>query len=112
MKNEGACVIVGRCADYILRDNPNCMSVFIHAPFELRVERIAKKENLVKTVAESRVVKTDKKRANYYNFYTNQEWGDISNYELALDSSVLGPEGTADMILSFVKAREARQIKE
>lgn len=112
VKNEGACVIVGRCADYILRDNPNCMSVFIHAPFELRVERIAKKENLVKTVAESRVVKTDKKRANYYNFYTNQEWGDISNYELALDSSVLGPEGTADMILSFVKAREARQIKE
>ena len=104
---DGACVIVGRCADYILKDDPDLISVFIHAPTEVRVRRIAEKEGLTETKARERILKTDKKRANYYNFYTDRVWGDISNYEISLDSSRLGAEGTAEILLSYVKAKEA-----
>lgn len=103
---QGSCVIVGRCADYILRDNPDLISVFIHAPLEKRVERIAEKEKLTPQNAETRIVKTDKKRANYYNFYTNRTWGDITNYDIAVDSTVFGPHGTAELLLEYVKRVE------
>lgn len=106
VKEGKAAVIVGRCADYILKDEPNCASVFIHAPMKDRIKRISEKEGLDAAAAESRIIKTDKKRANYYNFYTNQVWGDVSNYELCLNSAILGKEKTAEMILSFVKERE------
>ncbi len=105
-EKEGSCVIVGRCADYILRNNPNCVSVFVYAPLEQRIERIKKKDGITADAAESKIVKTDKRRANYYNFYTNREWGDISNYELAISSYPLGSEKTAEMILDYVKYRE------
>ena len=105
-EKEGSCVIVGRCADYILRNNPNCVSVFVYAPLEQRIERIKKKDGISAEAAESKIVKTDKKRANYYNFYTNREWGNISNYELAISSHPLGSEKTAQMILDYVKYRE------
>ena len=108
---DGACVIVGRCADYILKDDPNLISVFIHAPTEVRVRRIAEKENISDTKARERILKTDKKRANYYNFYTDKVWGDISNYEISLDSSRLGPEGTAEILLKYVEAKEAARSK-
>ncbi len=105
---DGPCVIVGRCADYILRDYPDMVSVFIHSPLPKRVERIAAKESIAPQTAESRIVKTDKKRANYYNFYTNRTWGDITNYNIALDSSVFGVEGTAEMLLKYVEQFENR----
>lgn len=107
VSENGACVIVGRCADYILKDEPRCFKVFIRAPMKNRIERIMAKEGLSAAAAESRIIKTDKKRANYYNFYTNQEWGNIDNYDLCLNSAVLGKTATAEMILSFVKQREA-----
>ena len=106
VRQNGACVIVGRCADYILRDDPRCVSVFIHAPMAARIERICRKEELSPAQAESRIIKTDKKRANYYNFYTNREWGDIKNYDLCINASVLGKEKTAQFILDFIKERE------
>ncbi len=105
---QGSCVIVGRCADYILRDNPDLVSVFIHAPLEKRVERIAAKEGIDAQNAETRIIKTDKKRANYYNFYTNRTWGDITNYDISLDSSVFGATGTAQLLLSFIDKIEAK----
>ncbi|MBQ7700432.1 MAG: cytidylate kinase-like family protein [Clostridia bacterium] len=105
VKENGACVIVGRCADYILKDDPRCVSIFIHAPLKARVQRIMEKENLNAVSAESRIIKTDKKRANYYNFYTNREWGSINNYELCIDSSVLGKQKTAELILDYIKKR-------
>lgn len=108
-EKEGSCVIVGRCADYILRNNPDCVSVFIYAPMEQRIERIKKKDGIPADAAESKIVKTDKRRANYYNFYTNREWGNVSNYELAISSHPLGSEKTAKMILEYVKCRE--QVK-
>lgn len=107
VKNNGSCVIVGRCADYILKDDPRCLSVFIHAPLKARVQRIMEKENLNAISAESRIIKTDKKRANYYNFYTNREWGNIDNYELCVNSSVLGKQKTAELILEYIKMRES-----
>ncbi len=108
VKDNGSCVIVGRCADYILKDDPRCVSVFIHAPLKARVQRIMEKEGLSAVAAESRIIKTDKKRANYYNFYTNREWGDINNYELCINSAVLGKQKTAEMILEYVKKRTSK----
>lgn len=106
VKENGACVIVGRCADYILKDDPRLTSVFIHAPLKTRIARIMEKEGLNAAAAESRIIKTDKKRANYYNFYTNQDWGNIDNYDLCINSAILGKEKTAEMIFDFIKARE------
>lgn len=108
VKENGSCVIVGRCADYILKDDPRLASIFIHAPLKSRINRIMEKEGLNAVSAESRIIKTDKKRANYYNFYTNREWGDLNNYELCIDSTVLGKEKTAEFIFEFIKNREKK----
>ncbi len=105
-EKDGSCVIVGRCADYILRDNPNCVSVFIHAPLETRVERVAKKEGISLQAAETLITKTDKKRANYYNFYTNREWGCTNNYELSISSHPMGSDNVAQVLLEYIKRRE------
>ena len=107
VKENGSCVIVGRCADYILKDDPRCVSVFIHAPLKDRIKRIMEKENISAAAAESRIIKTDKKRANYYNFYTNREWGNIDNYELCINSAALGKQKTAELILEYIKKRES-----
>jgi len=108
VKENGSCVIVGRCADYILKDDPRCASFFIHAPMKNRIARIMEKENISAAQAEYRIIKTDKKRANYYNFYTNRDWGDINNYELCINSAVLGRDKTAEMIFEYIKTRENR----
>ena len=105
-EKDGSCVIVGRCADYILRDNPNCVSVFIHAPLETRVERVAKKEGISLQAAETLITKTDKKRANYYNFYTTREWGCTNNYELSISSHPMGSDNVAQVLLEYIKRRE------
>ncbi len=105
-EKDGSCVIVGRCADYILRDNPNCVSVFIHAPLEKRVERVAKKEGLSLQAAETLITRTDKKRANYYNFYTNREWGCTTNYDLSISSYPMGSDNVAQVLLEYIKRRE------
>jgi cytidylate kinase len=99
---------VGRCADYILKDDPRCASFFIHAPMKDRIARIMEKENLSAAQAESRIIKTDKKRANYYNFYTNRDWGDINNYELSINSAALGKKKTAEFIFEYIKKREKK----
>ncbi len=106
VRQNGSCVIVGRCADYILKDDPRCASFFIHAPMKDRIARIMEKENLSAAQAESRIIKTDKKRANYYNFYTNRDWGDIKNYELSINSAALGKKKTAEFIFEYIKKRE------
>ncbi len=106
VRQNGSCVIVGRCADYILKDDPRCASFFIHAPMKDRIARIMEKENLSAAQAESRIIKTDKKRANYYNFYTNRDWGDINNYELSINSAALGKKKTAEFIFEYIKKRE------
>ena len=105
LANEGPCILVGRCADYALDSYDNCLSVFIHADLDARIRRIARMYDLTEAKAKDMIVKTDKKRATYYNYYTNKKWGAAESYELCLDSSKLGITGTTEAILSFLNLR-------
>ncbi|MBR6727326.1 MAG: cytidylate kinase-like family protein [Clostridia bacterium] len=96
-------IFIGRCADYILRNHPHRLSFFIYSDFEARVHRIAKRHEISNKEAEALINKTDKKRINYYNFYTGKKWGKFENYHMSLDSSLLGVEGTAQMIAQLIK---------
>jgi cytidylate kinase len=96
-------IFIGRCADYILRNHPHRLSFFIYSDFESRVNRIAKRHDISAKEAEALINKTDKKRISYYNFYTGKKWGKFENYHMSLDSSLLGVEGTAQMIAQLIK---------
>ena len=102
----GSCVIIGRCADYILRDNPNLISVFIHAPLDARVYRAIHTSEIDPDRAEDICIKNDKTRANYSNYYSDQKWGMCRTYDLSLDSSRLGIDGCVEEILLFTKLYE------
>jgi len=99
---EGA-IIVGRCADHVLRDRDDLVCVFLSADFDTRVKTIMKRHELSDTSAKDLIIKTDKRRANYYNYYTGQKWGKLENFDLAVDSARLGIETTADMLYEYVK---------
>lgn len=101
--DEHSCVIVGRCADYILRDNKRCINIFIHADLEKRVKIVMERQSIPEQEARELVRKMDKTRPNYYNFYSDKEWGVASSYHLSVDSSLLGVDGTVDFIEQFVK---------
>ena len=104
LAEKESCVMVGRCADYILRDNPNCLSFFIHCKDEeRRVKNIIERQQITEDKARELITKSDKSRAAYYNYYTNKIWGHASSYNFSIDSSVLGIEGTVDFILRLVK---------
>lgn len=110
--NQGPCVLVGRCADYALESYDNRVSVFIHADLSARIKRIARIYDLSDAKAKDLILKTDKKRASYYNYYSNKKWADAESYDLCLDSSKLGVRGTADAILSYVEIKNnAKEIK-
>lgn len=96
-----SCVFVGRCADYILREHPRCVSVFVTACEADRIERLCRQHGCTQTEARARMVRTDARRADYYNYYSSRTWGAASTYHLCVDSSVLGVEGTADFVLQF-----------
>ena len=97
------CVIVGRCADYILKDFDGVFNVFIHADMEFRKERIVKLYGESENKPEKRLIEKDKKRRTNYKYYTNQEWGDGANYDLCLDSSFFGVDKCAQIICDLVK---------
>ena len=103
---EGPCVIVGRCADAILAENPNLVRVFISADMKSRVERATTLYGLSTNKAEETIRKMDKKRANYYNFYTNRKWGIASEYDLCLRSDKIGPEACVEIIKRYVESRQ------
>jgi cytidylate kinase len=100
---QGSAVIVGRCADYILRENGNTLNVFLTSPLEVRAERIAQRQGMSLEEARAKAEEKDRKRAEYYNYYTFGNWGAAENYDLCIDSSILGIEGTADFIIDFAK---------
>ena len=104
--NEGPCILVGRCADYALEGYPNLLSVFIHADLDARIKRIAKKYDLTNAKAKDLIIKTNKKRASYYNYYTSKKWGDLKSYDLCIDSSILGIDGTVELIKQAVALKE------
>lgn len=97
---QGDAIFVGRASDYVLRDM-ECLDVFICAPMETRRSLISEKEGKTPEEAESYIFKKDKARAQYYNFFTFGHWGKASNYDICIDSSLLGIEGTADLIIEF-----------
>ena len=100
---QGPAIIVGRCADYVLRDCENMTSIFLTSPIEKRAERVMNRDGLDYDEAIAKIQKKDKSREDYYNYYTFGNWGVASTYDLCLDSSVLGIKGTADIILEFIQ---------
>lgn len=109
--SEGPCILVGRCADYALEEFDNVLTVFIHAKMEARIRRIARIYNLTDAKAKEMIQKTDKQRSSYYNYYTNKKWSDAESYDICLDSSVLGIEGTAEAIKQLVAIKESDREK-
>ena len=105
LAEEKSCVFVGRCADYILRDHPRCINVFITADTNDRVKRVALDKNITHEKAQEVIEKTDKKRSEYYNYFSNKTWGVAESYHLCINSSVLGIDETVDFISQFVKQR-------
>lgn len=105
LATKGPCVIVGRCADYILKDNPNCINIFIHANMEYRKQRAVVVHNIEEKRAEHIINKTDKTRANYYSFYSGQKWGALQNYDLCIDSSKLSDDQVVDLICTYVELK-------
>lgn len=101
--NEEDCVIVGRCADYILRDQPGLIRIFICATYEDRVQHVMQRDNITEKEAKKRIKEMEKSRAAYYNFNTDQKWGDASNYDLCINTSQFGFEKTAELIIEFIK---------
>lgn len=97
------CVIVGRCADYILRDRTDCLNVFIHADMDKKVERIVKLYGETADKPEKRLRDKDKKRSVNYHYYTDQEWGKAENYHLCLDSGAFGIDKCVDMIVDLAR---------
>lgn len=100
---QGSAVIVGRCSDYVLREMDCVLNVFLTSPLPVRVERICKRHNLDADKAEALILQKDKAREEYYNYYTFGNWGVASTYDLCIDSSRLGIEGTADYIIDFAR---------
>ena len=101
-----SCVIVGRCADYALEDNPFAVSVWIKADLDVRIQRIKKLYDLSDNKAADMIQKTDKRRASYYNYYSSKKWGEAKSYDLCLDSGQLGIDGSIDLILKYIELKE------
>lgn len=100
---QGSAIIVGRCSDYVLRDMDCTLNVFLTSPLAERVKRICERHALSEEKAEALILQKDKAREEYYNYYTFGNWGVASTYDLCIDSSMLGIEGTADLIIDFAK---------
>lgn len=105
LAEKESCILVGRCADYILRDDPACLSFFIHSSMESRIQRIVERQEVTVEQAKELMNKTDKSRAAYYNYYTNKSWGVASSYNFSIDASVLGVDETVVFMKSFVERR-------
>ena len=100
LAQQGPAIFVGRASDYVLREM-ECLDVFITAPLEIRKKDVAEREGISLEEAESMIAKRDRDREAYYNYLTFGNWGVASNYDLCIDSSILGIEGTADFIVDF-----------
>ena len=102
---EGSCVFVGRCADYVLRDFPNTVNIFITASMGYRVEQIMNKQHLNEEAARAFIEKRENQRAEYYNYYTGKKWGHASSYDLCIDSSILGIMETETIVAEFIRKK-------
>ena len=105
LAEKHSCLFVGRCADYVLREHPRCVNVFISASKEARIARLAKKYKITEEEAEDVMEKADKKRSSYYNYYSYKTWGAASTYDLCIDSSALGIDETVKFIEAFIRKK-------
>ena len=99
---EGPCVIVGRCADYILKEMENVIHIFVYADMEFRKDRAIQLDHLDPNKAEDEILKMDKRRANYYNYHSGEKWGKATNYHLSINSGFIGIDNAVDCIKAFV----------
>ena len=106
LANEESCVIVGRCADYALADYPNVVSVFICADEEVKIQELMKRHNITRDKAKDVMIKTDKQRSGYYNYYSSKRWGSSKSYNLCINSSVVGIDGAVEIIKEFAKKKQ------
>ena len=104
--DEGPCILVGRCADYALEEYDNVISVFIRADLEDRIQRIARIHDLSDSKAKEMIQKADKKRASYYNYYTNKKWAASESYDVCINCSVFGISGSVELIKNMIKIKE------
>ena len=106
MADQGPCVIVGRCSEYILRDRKDCIKVFLYSTMDDRIARATTYYGLPEEKAREKLAKMDKKRASYYNFYTSMKWGQAENYDLCVNTAALGIEGTVQLLCQFMEDKE------
>ena len=106
---EGPCVIVGRCADYALSEFSNCIHVFIHSDEESKIRRIMQRHEVDENKAKDMMVKKDKQRQSYYNYYSSKKWGRADTYDLTVNSGKLGIDGTVRLIMQYVDDYENRK---
>lgn len=99
------CVIVGRCADFVLKDNKNVLKIFVHAPLESCIETVMELNSLSRKDAEKLILTTDKNRAEYYKYYTGREWDNAMNYDLCLNSSELGFDKCVELVKAYINIR-------
>jgi len=104
--SQGSAVIVGRCSDYVLRERNDTLDVFLTSPLSVRTARVMERTGLSEEKAAALIEKRDRSREDYYNYYTFGNWGVASTYDLCIDSSILGIEGTADLIIDFARRAE------
>lgn len=107
LAEEESCVIVGRCADYALSEYPNTVTVFITGEEEAKITNLKKLHNMTDSQAKDHMVKTDKKRSSYYNYYSSKKWGDARSYDLCINSSSVGIDGAVKMIQEFARVKQA-----
>ena len=106
-KDKESCVIIGRCADYALADYPNVVSVFITADEDVKIKTLMERHKITESQAKDLMIKTDKKRSSYYNYYSSKRWGDSKSYDLCMNSSKIGYDGVVKMIQEFAKIKGA-----
>lgn len=109
LANEGACVIVGRCADYVLADYKNVISVFVQAELDTRIQRIMSKYEMTLPKAREAIIRKDKQRQSYYNYYSSKKWGLASSYDLTVNSEILGIDGTVNLLEHFANTFESKE---
>ncbi|NCB29037.1 MAG: cytidylate kinase-like family protein [Clostridia bacterium] len=105
LAEQGPCVIIGRCADHILRERKDVVRVFVHAPDDFCLREAMKVDSLPERDVIRKTIEIDDYRAKYYKYYTGQEWKDARNYDLSLNSAVLGFDGTMEAILAYLEVR-------
>lgn len=109
LATEESCIIIGRCADYALADFPNVVTVFVTADDDVKIHTLMERHKISESEAKDMMIKTDKRRSSYYNYYSNKRWGDTRSYDLCLNSSKVGLDGAVQIIRSFADLKIAHK---